>query len=458
MRQTRESLAINHKAVSVYKEIKALVPLALPVSLSHLAMVGMGATDVLIAGQAGTIELAGMNLGSNIWNMISLFFMGISFATQPLVAKQFGRKSEKGIKHQFNQSLWLCFVMGLVAALSVLIAAKLLLFAPFEESIRDVAYGYLMMMVFAALPSTLLPVLRGTLEAMNQTRIVFSVVLVAFLLNIPLDYVLVNGLYGFPKLGGIGCGLASMLLIWLMLGVFVLIVRYNAAVKNLRLLTQIPAPDKSTITSTFKLGVPIGISIFIELSMFSGAGVLIAVFGANSASAHAVALTTASLSFMLYFGIGQGITIRASQYLGAQLPNKAWYTIKIGITLNIALSIFFCMVFLIFDQQIIQLFSSDVDVIELAVALLAFAAIFQIADALQVSIISALRAFHDTSSPPKYQFLSFWVFGLPVGIGLSFYGWVPGLGGAKGLWLAMVISLFVVGILLFRRLISIYQN
>ncbi|MBX2848727.1 MAG: MATE family efflux transporter [Acidiferrobacterales bacterium] len=439
--------------ISYFKEIKALVPLALPVSLAHLAMVGMGATDVLIAGQAGTVELAGMNLGSNIWNMISLFFMGVGFATQPLVAKQFGRKSDAGIKHQFHQSLWLCFVMGLIATLTMFLATRLLLLVPYEEPIRKVAYGYMLVMVFAALPATLLPVLRGTLEAMNLTRIVFSIVLLAFLLNIPLDYALVNGLYGFPKLGGVGCALASMLLIWLMLLIFVLTIIFNKQVRHRRLFDNFSSPDKPLIKTTFKLGIPIGVSIFIELSMFSGAGILIAAFGAVSASAHAVALTIASLTFMLYFGVGQGITIRASQHLGAQLPQRAWHTIKVGTSLNLVLGGLFCIAFLWFDQSIVQLFSSDVKVIKLAIALLVFAAIFQIADALQVSMICALRAYQDTSSPPKYQFFAFWIFGLPLGVALSFYAFLPGFEGAKGLWLAMVVSLFIVGLLLLRRLI-----
>lgn len=421
-------------------------------------MVGMGATDVLIAGQAGTVELAGMNLGSNIWNMISLFFMGIAFATQPLVAKQFGRNSERGIKHQFHQSLWLCFAMGLIATVTMFVGAKLLLLMPFEEPIRDVAYGYLLIMVFAALPATLLPVFRGTLEAMNLTKIVFVVLFAAFLLNIPLDYILVNGLYGLPKLGGVGCALASTLLIWLMLAVFILIIYLNKRVRGLRLLDQFSVPDKDTITSTLKLGVPIGMSIFIELSMFSGAGILIAAFGAVSASAHAVALTVASLSFMFYFGIGQGITIRASQYLGAQLPDKARYTIKIGSWLNLVLALMFCLLFLVLDQQIIMAFSSDPQVVKLSVVLLAFAAFFQIADALQVSMISALRAYQDTISPPKYQFFAFWVFGLPVGIGISFYAWMPSLVGAKGMWFAMVVSLFIVGLLLLKRLINVINS
>jgi len=96
-------------------EIMALIKLALPVALTQLAVVGMTATDVLIAGHAGTIELAGMNLGANTWNMIILFFMGIGFATQPLVAARFGASDDAGVKHQMHQSIWLGLASGILA-------------------------------------------------------------------------------------------------------------------------------------------------------------------------------------------------------------------------------------------------------------------------------------------------------------------------------------------------------
>jgi len=106
----------------------------------------------------------------------------------------------------------------------------------------------------------------------------------------------------------------------------------------------------------------------------------------------------------------------------------------------------------IFTEPLIRIFSDDPLVVPLAVVLLYYGAAFQIGDSLQVAVICALRAYHDTSSPPKYQFVSFLVFGLPIGIGLAFYNWWPGMEGAKGMWFAMVISLFMVGFLLLWRL------
>ncbi|MFT6406932.1 MAG: MATE family multidrug resistance protein [Arenicella sp.] len=412
----------------------------------------MSATDVLIAGRASTLDLAGMSLGVNTWNMIILFFMGIGFATQPLVAKRFGAKDELGVKHQLHQSIWLCLVLGVIATVVVWAAAWGFNFLGFEPEMSVIARNFLFAISLCAIPMSLMPAVRGTLEGMSLTRVVFLINFAAFLINIPLDYVLVNGLYGMPKLGGVGCAWATVILMWCAFLTSVWVLKSHANLKNKALFSGFERPNRQTIRNTFKLGLPIGVSIVIELAMFSGAGIMIAKFGVIQAGAHAVAIVVASLSFMLYTGLGQGVTIRASQLLGAALPGQAWNAIKIGTLFNLAISVVFCIAFVVFNEPLIRLFTSDPEVIPVAVVLLYFGAAFQIADCLQVAMVCALRAYHDTSSPPKYQLLAFWGFGLPIGVGLSFYGWWPGLEGAKGMWFAMVISLSLVGLLLLRRL------
>ena len=441
-----------------FTEIKSLLVLAVPVSLAQLALVGMTATDVLIAGNASTSDLAGMNLGANTWNMVALFFMGIGFATQPLIAKRFGADDEAGIKHQLHQSMWMCLVLGVLATLCVVLIAWLIGYIDYQADMLAIAQGYLFAISLCAVPLVLIPAVRGALEGMSQTRVVLWINFAAFVINIPLDYVLVNGLYGFPTLGGVGCAWATVILIWGMFLVNLLVLTWHKKVRDLKLLHDIEKPHMETICRTLKLGFPIGMSIVIELSMFCGAGMLIAIFGTIQASAHAVAITIASMSYMLYMGLGQGVTIRASQLLGARKPEAAWYTIKAGTGFNVFMSVCLCVLFVLFNSTFVSFFTKDPAVIQLAVVLLYFGAAFQIADSLQVAVVSALRAYHDTASPPRYQFFSFWVIGLPLGVGLAFYDWWPGLEEAKGLWFGMVASLFLVGGLLLKRLLSMVQG
>jgi len=447
--------------MSAVAEIKQLVRLALPVSIGQLALVGMTATDVLIAGWAGTEELAGMNLGVNTWNMIAMFFMGIGLATQPLVARHFGAKRSARVKHQLHQSIWLCLALGVLCSLSALLAVVGLGYIQFEPELMSIAQSYLLVISLCGIPFILLPALRGTLEGVSLTQPVMLVNFGKFLINIPLDYVLVNGLYGFPELGGVGCAWATVAVVYMMVFANLYFLKKHPKVAEQNLLSDFEPIDKATVLKTFKLGFPIGLSIIIELSMFAGAGIMIAKLGSIETAAHAVAITIASASFMFYMGLGQGVTIRASQMLGADDPDAARFSIKVGTILNVSLAAFIALMFVLFAEPLIRMASSDESVIELAIVLLLFGAAFQIADSLQVAIIYALRAYNDTASPPKYQVLSFWVFGVPLGVGLAFFDWWPGLEGAKGMWTAMTASLYLVSLLLWYRLwqmISNYQH
>ena len=435
-------------------EITALIKLATPVSLAQLALVGMSATDVLIAGRASTLDLAGMNLGVNTWNMVILFFSGIGLATQPLVAKHFGANDAPSVKHQLHQSIWMCLALGVFATFAVWLSVWAMQFIQYQADMLRIARDFLLAISLCAIPMCLIPAARGTLEGMSLTREVFAINFAAFLLNIPLDYVLVNGLYGFPKLGGVGCAWATVALMWLAFLVSLLVLKFHSRLRDRALFSNFEKPDFATIRKTLALGMPIGASIIVELSMFAGAGMMIAKFGQIEASAHAVAIIIASMSFMLYMGIGQGVTIRASQLLGAGKLDDAWYSVKAGTLFNLMISVLFCCGYLLFTRSIVELFSSDAEVIQLAIVLLYFGAAFQIVDCIQIAVICALRAYHDTSSPPKYQLFSFWLIGVPLGIGLSFYHWWPGFEGAKGMWMGMVVSLTLVSCLLLWRLAS----
>jgi len=297
----------------------------------------------------------------------------------------------------------MCLGLGAIAMFVVWLVAFLMRFSSYETGMLEVARNYLFVISLSALPIVMIGALRGTLEGMSLTKAVFYINLAAFLINIPLDYVLVNGLFGVPKLGGVGCALATTILVWAMFGVCISVLKYHQRLLSLELFKGFQGPNKSEIYKTVQLGLPIGVSIVIEMSLFAGSGIFIAKFGELEAGAHAVAIIV-------------------------------------------------CALFIFFTEPLVRLFSSDEKVIPLAIILLYYGAAFQIVDSLQVAAIFGLRAYQDTVSPPKYQFLAFWVFGLPLGVYLSFFNTNLGFTGAKGMWFAMIVSLFVVGVLLLRRL------
>lgn len=424
----------------------------MPVTLSQLAIMGIWITDVIFAGRSGTDQLAGVTLGANVWNMVAYFFFAVGLSAQILVGRHFGANQPVAIRQQIQQSLWAAFSCGLVAMALIALGVWILGLIPFEPEVQRVGRGYLAVMIFAAMPMALMPVLRTSIEAMNQTRGVMVINISAFLINIPLDYALVFGRWGFPMLGGVGCAIASVVMYWCVIVAFYFMLRSHPANRHLQVFSQFPRPDRQHILSTLRLGFPIGLSVLIELAFFAGAGVLITLFGAVAASAHSVAISTASLAFMVYMGLGQGVTIRASQALGAGRPDMARFSTRTGLYLTFGLASLISLTLILFRHQIPGLFSTDEEVIGLAAALLLWAAIFQLADAAQICAVSGLRAYKDTDSAPRYQFAAFWIVAFPLALGLAYFSPWPALFGPAGYWIAMVVGLVIVAILLIKRL------
>ncbi len=436
-------------------ELKSLTRLALPVALSQLAIMGMGITDVLLAGHAGTDELAGLSLGANIWCVTILFFFGIGLITQALVGRYYGAGDMQALRKQVHQSIWLTLVCGLLGVLTILLAAEILLVSGFEPVMAGRAHDYLQAIAWGAVPMTMLAALRGSLEAMNLTQPVFWINFVVFLMNIPLDYALVYGVWGFPKLGAEGCAWATACLLWVGFFASAAMLQWHKNIRHVQVFKNFSAPDMTIILSTLRLGFPIGLSVLIEMSMFAGAGMLIAYFGPIAAAANSIAISIASASFMIYLGFAAGVTIRASQQLGAESFEGARYSVKVGTSFNVLLAFVLSFVFLIFRDPLVSLYSNDAEVVRLAAQLLLLGAAFQVVDCLQAATIAALRAYHDTVSAPKIQMFAYWLIGLPVAIWLGFYSELPWISGPHGFWVAMFVSLTISGLLLLRRLLKV---
>ena len=222
---------------------------------------------------------------------------------------------------------------------------------------------------------------------------------------------------------------------------------------DVNLLQSFAGPKLAEIKKIFKLGIPICLSLMLELGFFCGAAIMIVYFGAISASAHAVAVTLASTTYMIYYGISQAITIRASRFLGINDPDGAAHACYTGLKVTFVLSLIFSAMFILGRYQIVALFSSDPSVISMAASLLILSALFQIADAAQVSALCGLRAYLDTKSPLVAQFIAFWLIAFPFGYLLSRSPDWPQISGAFGYWVAMCIGLSVAAIFLLRKLL-----
>lgn len=422
-------------------ETRLLLKLSAPVAVSQLALVGMGVTDVLVAGRAGTDQLAGMMLGANMWHLVAYFFFGIGLAAQPLVGHAFGAGNLDRVRTVFQSAFLAALATSAVAIVAILLAASAFSWLDYEPALGQIGQTYVRIMALGAPAICLLPVLRSTLEAIGQTAPVTRILVFGFLLNIPLDMLLVFGPGPFPGYGAAGCAAASVTILWLNLAMMIFLARSRKN-RHLKLFPLSGYPDKSVLREYFRLGLPIGFTITAELSFFVVAALLVAFFGPVAASAHSVAISTASVAFMFYMGLGQGIAIRASQLVGAGRFGDAAYTVRTGVQLTFVLALIFSSLLLLFRFQLPWLFSTDSDVAALAAGLLVWAAIFQLVDALQCVGMHGLRAYRDTLSPIFFQTFSFWVLAFPCGFWLARNPLSP-LIGPGGYWAGMTLGLTI---------------
>ena len=292
---------------------------------------------------------------------------------------------------------------------------------------------------------------------MTLTKPIFIIAFSGMLLNIPLDLIFVYGWFGFPQLGGVGCGVATSIVTFTMMIVLFFYIALSKNYKATEPFAIFTPPSVETSKEVFKLGLPIGIGIFIELSMFSGAAVILSVLGEVVVAAHTVAINIASLFFMVPLAIGLAAATRVGNLLGEKNPQQAKIASFATILLCIFGAIMNVIIIIALGAKIVGIYTTELPVFELAVSLIIFAAIFQVPDGIQMGALGSLRGYKDTFIPMILLLISYWFFAMPIGFYLTNYGFGSPL-GAKGMWFGMIIGLSIFSILSIFRLKRIIKK
>ena len=271
-------------------EVQALLALAGPIIVAQLANTAMGFVDTVMAGRVGPRDLAAVALGNSIWVPLLLLMGGILLATTAKVSRKVGAGTYALIGPLVRQALWLALAIGLLAALLLLSARPLLLIMQVEAALADTAMGYLQAVALGFPALALFQVLRGFSDGLGSTRPTMVIGLLGLLLNIPLNYIFIYGKLGLPAMGGVGCGWATALVMWFMLGAMLWWVHWAPLYKSSRLFEHLEGPQWPAIRALLSLGLPIGIAIFAEASIFSVIALLIGGLGATVVAGHQIAL------------------------------------------------------------------------------------------------------------------------------------------------------------------------
>lgn len=433
-------------------ELRALLALATPIIIAQLAHTAMGFVDTVMAGRVSPRDLAAVALGNSLWVPVFLLMTGILLATTPKVAQRFGSGQHQEIGPLVRQALWLALAVGGGAAALLWNAEPVLHLMQVDPSLVEPAMGYLRGVACGFPAVALYHVLRCYSDGLGHTRLSMMLGIGGLLLNIPLNYVLIYGKFGLPALGGVGCGWATGIVMWSMLLGMLWWVNWAPYYRPSQLFARFDWPQWPVLRRLLAIGVPIGVAVFAEASIFSVIALLIGGLGATVVAGHQIALNFSSLVFMIPYSLGMAATVRVGQSLGREQPREARFAAGVSMATALAYACLSASLMLLWRSEIAQIYTASAEVIALASSLIVYSALFQFSDAIQVTAAGALRGYQDTRATMLYTLFAYWGIGLPVGYGLGLADWFGEPSGPRGLWQGLVVGLTCAAVLLGIRL------
>lgn len=432
-------------------ESGALMHLSIPIILTQIATQAMGFVDTTMAGQVSPADLAAIALGASLWIPVLLLLRGVIMALTPVVAYHRGARDFASISVEFFQMVWLALIASVLLIAYLISAKPILEWIGVASEIIPIASDYTFALAFGVPGIALFYTLNGFCEGMNNTKVPMIISFIGLLVNIPVNYVLIYGHFGFPELGAVGCGWATSLVYWLMSGLLYSYIRAHHHYKTIIRFSD-AKPRATEMFHLLKLGLPIGMNIAVCGSIFAVIALLIGRIGAENVAAAQIALNISSMTYAIPMSISFGITIRVGYALGENDELGAIERSKIGILVAGLISLLSIAVFLLFPEWIIRLYTTDPVITATAATLLALTAMYQFSDALQTSANGALRGYKDTKMPMFLAIASYWGLALPLGVVLGLTDHLVPAMGEKGFWVGIFTGLTVAALLMLLRL------
>jgi len=398
-----------------YQNGVSLLKLATPLIINNLAIAGIQFTDAIMSGRLGSRELAAVAVGGSIWYLIFQFYNGLMMAISPIVARLYGAQKTTLIGRYTRQACCLSLVVGVfVIFIMHTYVISIINIIGIDPEFRHLVVDYLKAIIFGAPGVFLFLVFRYTTEGIGYTRPVMYASLIALVLNVFFNYVFMFGNYGAPALGVLGCGIASALSMWLVFCFLSLYVYFDSRYKHLNIFSLITAFRLSIMQEILRLGVPISITVTAEAGLFSAVSIMIGTLGTEITGAHQIALNVVTIMFMIPLGLSAAITIKVGQALGSNDMKTARLSGSTGIIMCAFFMFLSACCLLIFRQYIVNIYTTDILIKEMAMSLLLVAAVFQIVDGIQIGAAGALRGYKDTKIPMFINIISYWVLAFPL--------------------------------------------
>lgn len=435
---------------------RSVVRLAWPVLVAQLAVIATGVLDTIMAGRYNAVDLAAVGIGASVYFSVFIGLLGVVQALSPIAGQLFGGKHYGRIGEETRQTAWIAAGLAAVGVLLLAFPEPFLHLAGAPPEVEEKTRAYLLGVAWALPAMLFFRVFFALTTAVSRPRAVMAINLVYFAVKVPLNAVFIYGALGAPELGGPGCAIATGIASWLIFAIAWTYCAWHPFYARFGVFARWSWPDARIIWSHLKLGVPMGLTFFVEVTSFTFMALFLARLGAATSAGHQIASNITAVVYMFGLAIGNATAVLTAQAIGAGDLRGARHAGLAGIGIMFAISACAALAIFFAAHAIASLYTRDQAVLAIATQLIAFVAFFQLFDTAQVVIVNALRGYKIALIPMLVYTVALWGIGLGGGyaLGLERIGAANALGlatpmGAAGFWLAGVVSLIVAAAILF---------
>ena len=404
--------------------------------------------DTVFLGKIGAAEQAACILSNNLYILLLVFGIGVSYATTPLVTSANQNMDLLKKASLFKNSIFLNVSVSIICFIVLFLSSGLLKYMHQPEDVIKLAVPFFNVLIFSMIPISLFFTCKQYCEGLSNTRMALFISIIGNVINIVLNYLLIYGKFGFPELGYIGSAWASFISRVFMGFSFLYLIFKSPVTKEISAVYNRVKINKKELFHLAKIGLNAGLQLTFEVAAFVIAGLMAGTFGKEQIDAHGIALSIAAFTYMFASGISSASSIR----VGIYKAQDNWLEIKQAAFSSIKLVMLimggFAILFLMINNFLPKVFSSDLQIVNLASKLLIIAALFQLFDGIQVTIVGILRGLEDFKIPTLISLVGYWIIALPLAYWLAFILKLE----TVGVWIGLLVSLIFAAIILFWRL------
>ncbi len=438
------------------KEFSYNIRLAYPVIIGMLGHTLIGIVDNIMVGKIGSTELAAVSLGNSMIFVAMSLGIGFSTAITPIVAESDAENDISKIRSAFYHGLFLCTILGILLFGLVLLAKPIMELLNQPKEVITLAKPYIDWVAFSLVPLIIYQGYKQFADGLSLTKVSMYAIVMANILHVIINYLLIYGIWIFPKMGILGAALGTVISRIAMVIFMHIILSRKEQLKQYFQNFSFDEIKKEMINKIVNLGFPSAMQMLFEVLLFTAAIWLCGNIGKTSQAANQIALSLASMTFMVAMGLSVVSMIRISNQKGLNDYKQLVIVARSIFLLAILIEILFAVMFMALHQVLPYMFLNmeiqsqlldNQEVIAIAAKLLLVAAVFQISDGIQVVVLGALRGLQDVKIPMYITFVAYWIVGFPVSFYLGNYTSLK----AVGVWIGLFAGLTVAAVSLFMR-------